>query len=108
MKQTESPPTPAPLRLDLYLKWSGLVRRRTLAKWLCERGAIRVNQQVAKAGRPVGVGDTISIIKGPRTLVVLVLAVPGKELSKKTSEAACYSVVSDETRPQRSEIEILK
>jgi ribosomal 50S subunit-recycling heat shock protein len=81
-----SNPNPARLRLDLFLKWSGLVRRRTLSKWMCERGAIRVNEQTAKPGRAVSVGDRIAILRGDRRLLVEVLHLPARALARPIQE----------------------
>ncbi len=44
------------MRLDLYLKLSRLVPRRTGAKELCDAGEVRVNGLGAKAGRDVHAG----------------------------------------------------
>jgi ribosomal 50S subunit-recycling heat shock protein len=82
-----SSPGPARLRLDLFLKWSGLIRRRTLSKWLCERGAIRVNEQVAKPGRGVAVGDRIVILRGDRRLMLEVLDLPTRALPPHSGSA---------------------
>jgi ribosomal 50S subunit-recycling heat shock protein len=73
---------PARLRLDLFLKWSGLIRRRTLSKWMCERGAIRVNEQTAKPGRAINVGDRIAILRGEQRLLVEVLHLPTRALPR--------------------------
>jgi ribosomal 50S subunit-recycling heat shock protein len=75
-KADSSSSVPPRLRLDLFLKWSGLIRRRTLAKWMCERGTIRVNEQAAKPGHPVTPGDQIAILRGERRLLIEVLNVP--------------------------------
>ncbi|MBZ5534808.1 MAG: RNA-binding S4 domain-containing protein [Acidobacteriia bacterium] len=75
------------MRLDLFLKWSGLIRRRTLSKWLCERGAIRVNEQAAKPGRAVSVGDRIAILRGDRRLMVEVLDLPTRVLNPRSDPA---------------------
>jgi ribosomal 50S subunit-recycling heat shock protein len=75
------------LRLDLFLKWSGLIRRRTLSKWLCERGAIRVNEQAAKPGRAVSAGDRIAILRGDRRLMVEVLDLPVRVLTRRSDSA---------------------
>jgi ribosomal 50S subunit-recycling heat shock protein len=82
-----SNPGPTRLRLDLFLKWSGLIRRRTLSKWLCERGAIRVNEQAAKPGRSVSVGDRIVILRGDRHLMVEVLDLPARVLIRRPDSA---------------------
>ena len=50
------------MRLDLYLKLSRLVPRRTGAKDLCDAGEVSVNGQAAKAGREVHPGDRITLL----------------------------------------------
>ena len=49
------------MRLDKFLKVSRLVKRRTLAKELCDGGRVAVNGRVAKAGTDVEVGHTLQI-----------------------------------------------
>jgi len=71
------------MRLDLYLKLSRLVPRRTGAKDLCDAGEVRVNGQVSKAGRDVRPGDRITLQLPMRELTVEVLRVPtGKSVAK--------------------------
>jgi ribosomal 50S subunit-recycling heat shock protein len=82
-----SNPGPTRLRLDLFLKWSGLIRRRTLSKWLCERGTIRVNEQLAKPGHAVTVGDRIDILRGDRRLMVEILELPARALTRRSHSA---------------------
>ncbi len=43
------------MRLDLFLKWSRVILRRSLAKDTCDAGRVVVNGQEAKAGREVRV-----------------------------------------------------
>ncbi|MGM9567327.1 MAG: S4 domain-containing protein, partial [Clostridia bacterium] len=38
------------MRLDKYLKVSRIIKRRTVAKEICEAGRIMVNGHTAKAG----------------------------------------------------------
>lgn len=71
------------MRLDLYLKLSRLVPRRTGAKELCDAGEISVNGQVAKAGREVNPGDRLMLLLPTREITVEVLALPaGKSVAK--------------------------
>lgn len=56
------------MRLDKFLKASRLVKRRTLAKEVCDQGRVQINGRPSKAGTAVAVGDTISIRFGNRTL----------------------------------------
>ena len=63
------------MRLDKWLKVSRLIKRRTVAKEVCDAGRISVNGRVAKAGTDIAVGDTISVVFGSRTQTVKVLIV---------------------------------
>ena len=71
------------MRLDLFLKWSRVILRRTLAKDTCDAGRVTVNGQEARAGREVHVGDTISVQLARRRLTFRVRSIPphapGKE-----------------------------
>lgn len=66
------------LRLDLYLKRSRLVKRRSLAASMCSNGWVELNGREAPPGRTVKVGDRITL-QFPRTvLLVEVTAIPGR------------------------------
>ncbi|CAB1130108.1 ribosomal RNA binding protein involved in 50S recycling; heat shock protein [Candidatus Hydrogenisulfobacillus filiaventi] len=60
------------MRLDKYLKVSRLVKRRTVAKELCDAGQVWVNGHLAKAATEVEVGDRIELHtpRGPVTVEV--------------------------------------
>lgn len=64
------------MRLDLFLKWSRVILRRTLAKEMCDAGRVTVNGQEARAGRDVHVGDAISIRMPRRQLSFRVRSIP--------------------------------
>ena len=78
------------MRLDLFLKWSRVILRRTLAKDTCDAGRVTVNGQEAKAGLEVRVGDTICIRLARRQLTFRVRSIPshapGKEDARKMVE----------------------
>lgn len=78
------------MRLDLFLKWSRVILRRTLAKDTCDAGRVTVNGQEARAGREVHVGDTISVRFARRQLTFLVRSIPshapGKEGAREMVE----------------------
>ncbi|WP_066634314.1 RNA-binding S4 domain-containing protein [Desulfolucanica intricata] len=71
------------MRLDKFLKVSRVIKRRTLAKEVCDRGQILLNGRTAKAGSVVKPGDILDINFGARRLKIrinLILAsVPAKE-----------------------------
>lgn len=58
------------MRLDLVLKLSGLIKRRTVAKELAERGRILINDRVAKPSSEVKDGDRLELHLGNRILLV--------------------------------------
>ena len=58
------------MRLDVVLKQSGLIKRRTVAKELAERGRILINDRVAKSASEVKAGDVLELRLGNRILVV--------------------------------------
>ena len=58
------------MRLDLVLKLSGLIKRRTVAKELADRGRILINDKVAKPSSEVKEGDILELKLGNRVLVV--------------------------------------
>ena len=58
------------MRLDLVLKLSGLIKRRTIAKELADRGRILINNRVAKPSSEVKAGDILELRLGNRVLVV--------------------------------------
>jgi ribosomal 50S subunit-recycling heat shock protein len=49
------------LRLDKFLKLSRIIKRRTVAKEVCETGRVLVNGKVAKPGTDLKIGDIIEI-----------------------------------------------
>lgn len=58
------------MRLDLVLKLSGLIKRRTVAKELADRGRILINDKVAKPSSEVKEGDILEFKLGNRVLIV--------------------------------------
>jgi ribosomal 50S subunit-recycling heat shock protein len=78
------------MRLDLFLKWSRIILRRTLAKEMCDAGRVRVNGNEARAGREVRVGDTIEVRLPRRRLRLRILSIPphppGKEDAREMLE----------------------
>ncbi len=63
------------MRLDKYLKVSRLIKRRTVAKEVCDGGKVKINGRVAKAGAEVKPGDVLEIGFGGRQLRAEILEV---------------------------------
>lgn len=58
------------MRLDLFLKDSRIIKRRTIAKEFCERGLVKINDKIAKPSAEVKTGDKISIIFGDKEFTI--------------------------------------
>ncbi|HXG95118.1 MAG TPA: S4 domain-containing protein [Blastocatellia bacterium] len=84
------------MRLDVFLKQSRLVPRRTVAQQMCEAGAVRVNEAAAKSSREVRVGDSIAIRQRGRVTTVRVLDVPTKPPSKAQA-SSLYEIIGVES-----------
>jgi len=67
-------PGPAPgkeQRIDQWLFFSRLVKSRTLAHALVERGKVRINRiRVDKASHAVKPGDVLTLSMGPRVRII--------------------------------------
>ncbi len=83
------------MRLDLFLRASRLVLRRTVAQELCEAGAVSVNGAAARASRAVREGDEITVRRRSRALTVRVLTVPQTKQLSRADAPSLYEVVSD-------------
>jgi len=70
------------MRLDKFLKVSRVIKRRTVAKEVCEQGRVYINGKQAKPASEVRTGDIVEIHFGSGTIKFEVMAVeenPSKE-----------------------------
>jgi len=81
------------MRLDKFLKVSRLIKRRTLAKEICDAGGVEVNRRPAKAGTEIKPGDVITIKLGNRWQTVEVLATPANIAAVQAKET--YKVLAE-------------
>ncbi|MEN1966453.1 RNA-binding S4 domain-containing protein [Lentibacillus sp. N15] len=82
------------MRLDKFLKVSRLIKRRTLAKEIADKGRITINGSQAKAATDVAVGDVLAIQYGQKRLTVEVTAL--QETVKKEEAENLYKVRKEE------------
>ena len=59
------------MRLDLFLKDSRIIKRRTIAKEFCERGLVKVNDKIAKPSFDINGGETITIKFGDKEFSIV-------------------------------------
>jgi ribosomal 50S subunit-recycling heat shock protein len=84
------------MRLDLFLKASRLVLRRSLAQQLCDAGRVKVNAQKAKSGKDIKIGDEIELKRRDRLITLKVMQIPRSKQVSRDDAASLYEVVSEE------------
>lgn len=90
------------MRLDKYLKVSRIIKRRTIAKEVADKGRIKINGVLAKSSTNVKTGDEIEVRFGNKLLTVRVLEM--KDSTKKEDATKMYEIIS-ETRIELDEKE---
>jgi ribosomal 50S subunit-recycling heat shock protein len=84
------------MRLDLFLKSSRLILRRSLAQKFCETGRVKINGASAKSSREVKPDDEIEIKRSDRVLTVRVLQIPNHKQVSRQAASGLFEVVSEE------------
>ncbi|EMB96017.1 RNA-binding S4 domain-containing protein [Streptococcus mutans] len=81
------------MRLDKYLKVSRIIKRRSVAKEVSDKGRIKVNGILAKSSTDLKINDTIEIRFGNKLLTVRVLEM--KDSTKKEDAVKMYEMISE-------------
>lgn len=81
------------MRLDKYLKVSRIIKRRTVAKEVADKGRVSINGKVAKSGSEVKVGDELTLQFGNKTLVVRIDQIV--DTTKKDEAKEMYTILSE-------------
>lgn len=89
------------MRIDKFLKVSRLIKRREIAKRLCDDGDIAINGKAAKASTEVNPGDLIVLTLGKRIIQARVSEI--KPYANKQTAADCYEIVSDSAGERTSD-----
>ncbi|HHU31668.1 MAG: RNA-binding S4 domain-containing protein [Zhaonellaceae bacterium] len=84
------------MRLDKFLKVSRLIKRRTVAKEVCDNGRVTINGKVAKAASEVNPGDVLVITFGQKVLTVKILET--RETVKAQDAKNLYEILGKEHR----------
>ena len=85
------------MRLDIFLKNTGLIKQRSEAKRACDAGRIQIGGQQAKASHVVIIGEQILIETDARLLDIEVLSIPARPPSR-CDRHRFYRVIRDEHR----------
>lgn len=59
------------MRLDLFLKETRIIKRRTIAKEFCDRGLVKVNDKIAKPSYEVKSDDVLTIRFGEKEFSII-------------------------------------
>ena len=84
------------VRLDLFLKTSRLIPRRSLAQEFCDAGLIKINGTPAKSSKEVKANDEIEIRRRNRITRLKVLEIPSQKQVSKQSAANLFEVLGEE------------
>ncbi|RFU62675.1 RNA-binding S4 domain-containing protein [Peribacillus glennii] len=82
------------MRLDKFLKVSRLIKRRTLAKEVADKGRVSINGQQAKASSTVKAGDELTVQFGQKRVTVVINRI--QDTTKKEEAADMYTVIKEE------------
>ncbi len=85
------------MRLDLFLKVSRLIARRSLAQEFCDANRIKVNGMVAKSSKEIKAKDEITIRRKNTVTKAIVVKVPDKKQMSKEGAETLYKIISEET-----------
>ncbi|MGM0126190.1 S4 RNA-binding protein [Enterococcus sp. AZ194] len=88
------------MRLDKFLKISRIIKRRSVAKEVADKGRIQINGKLAKSSSDVKVGDVLRVQFGNKTLEVKVVEL--HESTKKEDAEKMYEILA-ETRTNSAE-----
>lgn len=92
------------MRLDKFLKVSRLIKRRTIAKEVCDQGRVLLNGQVAKSSSNVKIGDLLTIRFGRKIVTVQIEKLV--DTTKKEEAAGMYVLIEEKEIPKEGPEEI--
>jgi ribosomal 50S subunit-recycling heat shock protein len=89
------------VRLDVFLKRTGLIRQRSLAKDICDNGRVKMDGTITKAGKEIGPGRRLEIDLATERLEIEVLDLPPRNY-KKEAGRAFYRTIEHEYKDRYS------
>jgi ribosomal 50S subunit-recycling heat shock protein len=84
------------MRLDRFLKASGICPRRTVAQQLCDAGDVSVNGKRAKSAHEVRVADQIVVRRRDKVSTLRVLAIPQRTQMSKQAGRDLYELTDEQ------------
>ena len=83
------------MRLDQFIKISRIIKRRTIAKAVCEDGRVDVNGHPAKAGKEVHEGDILRLNLRSSIITCRILSIPKGNVNASQAHTL-YEIISEE------------
>ena len=90
------------MRLDKFLKVSRLIKRRTVAKEVADKGRVFINDKVAKSSTDVKVGDKIAIQFGNKYVLVQVEAL--MDSTRKEDAKEMFTILEEKLIKEELEL----
>ena len=81
------------MRMDKFLKVSRLIKRREVAKELCEASFVLCNGKIAKPSTEIVPGDELCLTLGRHILTVKILGV--SPYANKETASGLYEIIED-------------
>lgn len=79
--------------MDKFLKVSRLIKRREVAKELCDHGNVKINGKIAKPMTEINENDIVVIEMGRHTITAKILDV--RPFANKEQSSGMYEILSD-------------
>jgi len=89
------------VRLDVFLKRAGLIKQRGLAKDICDKGLVKMDGAVAKAGKDIAPGRLLQIDLAAERLEIEVLDLPERNYKKEKGHSF-YRIIEHEYKNRYS------
>lgn len=87
------------MRIDLFLKVTGLLKTRSIASKAIKAGAVELNGSAAKASSVVEAGAVISLVKPDGSRITLkVLVVPASKNVSRKDRGSLFNVIGGEEK----------
>lgn len=81
------------MRLDKFIQASRIIKRRSIAKAICDSGKVLVNQQKAKPSKELKIGDILTIDLGKQLIRCQVLSIPNSVVRREEA-TSLYKIIS--------------
>ncbi len=85
------------MRIDLFLKASGILKSRSMAAGACAAGAVTVNGKTAKSSSGVVPGSIVTVLR-PRggSITFRVDSIPGSGNVPRADRASLFTVLEED------------